>query len=231
MVRRRSIWFPAAFCLAAAAPDSGASGASEEGRIDDNQPAPLQPVEEAVADRHALSVSLREVDGGLREPDDFSDVFPVPGHDHLFMRAQGSLHAVFPQSTYVRWRGVLLPLVPDNTVLYIGPPSDSDIAAWYGAAASKRTRQGEPQGTSTRISGRIETRVELRVAEQSESNGTQTASARRATRSATKRPGQPTARKASPAAPKEIATDTGYRGQRLGALVRRAAAAARSQAD
>ena len=146
MVRRRSIWFAAALGLTAVAPVCGAVGqrtqlpvAARRAAPPAIQPATLQPVDQAVADRHALSVSLREVEGGLRVPDDFSDVFPVPGHDDLFMRAAGSIHAVFPKSTYARRRGMLVPLVPDNTVLYIGRPSESDIAAWYGDALPKRS--------------------------------------------------------------------------------------------
>ncbi len=239
MLRRRSIWFPAALGLTAAAPVCGEVGqlsqlpvAARRPAPPAIQPAPLRPVDQAVADRHALSVSLREVQGGLRVPDDFSEVFPVPGYDDLFMRAAGSIHAVFPKSTYVPRRGVLVALVPDNTVHYIGRPSASDIAAWHGAAAPKRTSQGNPeaQGAATHFSQRVDTRVELRVDTQDERNGTVTDSARRARRTAAKRPVQPTARRASPAAARRIATDTGYRGRRLGALVRRAAVAARSQA-
>ncbi len=240
MLRRRSIWFPAALGLTAAAPVSGEVGQMSQLPVAARrttppaiQPAPLRPVDQAVADRHALSVSLREVEGGLRVPDDFSEVFPVPGYDDLFMRTAGSIHAVFPKSTYVPWRGVLVPLVPDNTVHYIGRPSASDIAAWHGAAAPKRTSQEKPeaQGAATHLSQRVDTRVELRVDTQDELNGTVTASARRARRTAAKRPVQPTARRASPAAARRIATDTGYRGRRLGALVRRAAVAARSKRD
>ncbi len=240
MLRRRSIWFPAALGLTAAAPVSGEVGqisqlpvAARRTAPPAIQPAPLRPVDQAVADRHALSVSLREVEGGLRVPDDFSEVFPVPGYDDLFMRAAGSIHAVFPKSTYVPRRGVLVPLVPDNTVHYIGRPSASDIAAWHGTTARKRTSQGNPeaQGAATHLSQRVDTRVELRVDTQDEPNGSVTAWAQRARRTTAKRPVQPTVRRESSAAARRIAMDTGYRGRRLGALVRRAAAAARAQAS
>jgi hypothetical protein len=114
------------------------------------------PVDPGVADRHALSVSLREIDVGLQHPIGFDRVYRLPGFDDHFVRASGGLYAVFPQSIYAQTRFGDVPLIPAGTVFHIGDPTLS----LYGPQPDSPglgvdlTRYGRP------LSYRIESRVE-----------------------------------------------------------------------
>ncbi|MFM1935572.1 MAG: hypothetical protein RI990_531 [Planctomycetota bacterium] len=86
--------------------------------------APVQQVDSAAGDRHALSTSLRVMSVDL-SPHNFERVYQVPGRDDLMMRTNGALYAVFEQSTYARdpkQRGALRAVIPAATVFYIGRP-------------------------------------------------------------------------------------------------------------
>src|SRR5205814_2404538 len=73
---------------------------------------PLEPVDQAVEDINPLSMSLRHMQFDLRQPAGFEQVYAVPGHPDLLMRANGGLFAVFPQSVYAQGKSGLVPLVP-----------------------------------------------------------------------------------------------------------------------
>ena len=93
------------------------------GQTPGQQP-PVQQVDTAAGDRHALSTSLRVMSVDL-SPHNFERVYQVPGHDDLMMRTNGALYAVFEQSTYARdpqRRGALRAVIPAATVFYIGRP-------------------------------------------------------------------------------------------------------------
>jgi len=84
---------------------------------------PLKPVEAGVADVGPLSESLRAVDVRveLGNPTGFGRVYEVPGRPGQYMRIDGGLWAVFPQSVYVRDRkGNEVPEIPPGTEFYIG---------------------------------------------------------------------------------------------------------------
>jgi hypothetical protein len=84
----------------------------------------LDPIEQSIEDVSVLSMSLREIEPGLRQPNDFARVFRVPGRDGLFMRQQGGLYAVFPESVYkADKKGKLRAVVPSDTMFYIGRPT------------------------------------------------------------------------------------------------------------
>ena len=85
-------------------------------------PQDLVRVEENVGDVTVLSTSLRNLESGLQGPTRFKDVYLVPGRDGEFMRVDGALHAVFPQSIYLQTRQGIKPGVPPGTVYYIGAP-------------------------------------------------------------------------------------------------------------
>ena len=89
-----------------------------------NEPvsSPPVPLDQGVADQNPLSSSLRETQSGLREPSGFLQVYPVPGHPDLLMRINGGVYAVFPRSEYTAMHRRMLPLIPANTVFYIGAP-------------------------------------------------------------------------------------------------------------
>jgi hypothetical protein len=90
---------------------------------------PLQQVDQASADRHSLSQSLRVMPVDL-SPHNFERVYQVPGRDDLMMRTNGALYAVFEQSAYARdpkKKGAMKAVVPAATVFYIGRPDFSVI--------------------------------------------------------------------------------------------------------
>jgi hypothetical protein len=90
---------------------------------------PLQQVDQASADRHSLSQSLRVMPVDL-SPHNFERVYQVPGRDDLMMRSNGALYAVFEQSDYMRdpkKKGAMKAVVPAATVFYIGRPDFSVI--------------------------------------------------------------------------------------------------------
>ncbi len=83
------------------------------------------PLDESVEDRNVLSRSLRLVDPGLSMPDDFDQVYRVPGHPDQLMRVQGSVYAVFPYSVYKRdKKGNRFADIPAGTIFHIGGPPD-----------------------------------------------------------------------------------------------------------
>jgi hypothetical protein len=91
--------------------------------------APVQQVDSAAGDRHALSTSLRVMSVDL-SPHNFERVYQVPGRDDLMMRSNGALYAVFEQSDYMRdpkKKGAMKAVVPAATVFYIGRPDFSVI--------------------------------------------------------------------------------------------------------
>ena len=123
------------------------------------QEQPWQPVEQRVADQTELSKSLRVVEPGLRPPSDFAQVYRVPERDDLFVRVQGGLYAVFPQSVYTRRRGTVQAVVPHNTVIFIGPPTTEALEAW-GV-----TRPKPPPAATEGPGLRVDSRVNDRIAE------------------------------------------------------------------
>jgi len=90
-----------------------------------------RPLDQGVADRGALSESFRSFSVDLAVPMDFRQLFAVPSHDGNggidgatsgFYRAQGAIHAVFPESAYRSQGGFEMPLIPAGTVFHIGAP-------------------------------------------------------------------------------------------------------------
>jgi hypothetical protein len=112
---------------------------------------PLEPVDQMIEDVSVLSTSLREIEPGLRRPNDFSRVYRARGRGDRFMRVQGALFAEFPESVYGTTReGETLALVPDGTTFYIGPPPGLDDRPVLAAPREDLIR------------GRIDLRVDLR---------------------------------------------------------------------
>jgi hypothetical protein len=88
------------------------------------QQSALEPVDQTIEDISVLAESLREIETGLGHPSSFSRVYRARGAQDRFMRVQGGLYAVFPESVYgVDHGGHLQPLVPNDTIFYIGPPA------------------------------------------------------------------------------------------------------------
>jgi len=82
----------------------------------------LEPVEQTVEDVDPLARSIRRIERGLRQPTGFESVYRLPGDHDRFMRIDGGLYAVFPRSVYLNTRMGEVPLIPANTVFWIGPP-------------------------------------------------------------------------------------------------------------
>lgn len=95
---------------------------AEGGPQQDPADGPRRVMDPAVEDLGPLSESLRLLDTGLGLPGSFENVQAVPGYDDLYMRVAGGLYAVFPRSLYVSTRFGEAPIIPNDTVFYIGPP-------------------------------------------------------------------------------------------------------------
>ena len=113
----------------------------------------LEAVDQTIEDVSALSASLRKIETGLRQPGGFEHVYRVPGEDDRLMRIHGALHAVFPRSVYARDRKGLRPLIPNDTVFYVGPPG-VDVRGY-------ETRSNASAGA--RPSGRLNGRINLKL--------------------------------------------------------------------
>lgn len=87
----------------------------------------VEPVDQTIEDITILAESLREIEVGLGQPNDFRQVYRY--QDDQLMRVQGGLYAVFPESVYVKSEdGQVLPTIPPNTTFYIGPPPGPLVA-------------------------------------------------------------------------------------------------------
>jgi len=112
----------------------------------------LEPIDQTIADVSVLSMSLRKIEPGLRQPNDFSRVFRIPGKHDMFMRQQGGLYAVFPESVYgVDKKGNVQAVIPNDTMFYIGRPPMLD---------AEPTPDDPPAGGLRQ--GRIDLRIDLR---------------------------------------------------------------------
>jgi len=80
----------------------------------------LKPVEQSVEDVSQLSTSFRYIEPGLLKPSGFDRVYRYSGRTDFFVRIDGATHAVFPKSTYVPSRHGDIATVPPGTVFYIG---------------------------------------------------------------------------------------------------------------
>ena len=81
---------------------------------------PLKPVEQSVEDVSQLSTSFRYIEPGLLQPSGFDQVYRYSGRTDFFVRIDGATHAVFPRSTYVPSRQGDIATIPPGTVFYIG---------------------------------------------------------------------------------------------------------------
>ncbi len=183
----------------------------------------LKPLDQRVEDISPLSRSLRSVERGLSAPTGFNQVYRFPGQEDLYMRVNGGIHAVFPQSAYSSGRNGPIPLIPAGTIFYIGQP-DLD-----------RTGQADP--STPQDEGRIgEDRYgRLNLREYPERSGQ--AKQRWTSRSATTVPftgvdmrqtreGSPIV---NPSNPSTIVTDARYRENRIRELMQSAANAMRDR--
>ena len=121
------------------------------------QTLPLEAVEQRVSDISGLDLSLRQVQTGLLQPNNFKELYRSPVDDG-FARIQGGLYAVFPRSVYAakkdkQKRTVVYPVVPAGTVFYIGPPPGWTLSTALDEAASRQ----EPD--PARIEGRLDLRI------------------------------------------------------------------------
>ncbi len=118
----------------------------------DNQ---LIPIEQTVEDVSRLSTSFRYIEPGLVQPAGFEQVFRYSGRTDLFVRVDGAIHAVFPQSIYEPVKRGVRPTVPPGTVFYIGDPQLQD------ALSGNFPQPAQTEGLSNNDSpGRLMWRVE-----------------------------------------------------------------------
>jgi len=186
-------------------------------------PQNLQPVDPTVEDTGPLSISLRELQVDLRGPVGFEHIYRVPGHeDDLYMRVDGGLLAVFPQSVYTDTRWGPVPIIPNNTVFYIGAESMESLLVrdW-----SPRELWKDPLGL--RIDGRIDLAADEPDDPEAHAERDLPAAPRQPIAPSTGRePGRDGGPPRAGHEARTIVTDPSYRAHRLRELMRRAAEAA-----
>ncbi len=117
-------------------------------------PSQLVPVDQRIEDVSPLGLSLREMQPTLREPNSFQELYRFRGDDENLVRVQGGLYLVFQRSIYGSdKKGNVFPLVPPNTVFYIGPPP-----GWTVSAAVQAVARSEVADAA-----RIDDRLDLRI--------------------------------------------------------------------
>lgn len=180
----------------------------------------LKPLDQMVEDTSPLSISLRQIERGLREPTAFDQVYRVPDRDHLLMRIEGGIYAIFPQSMYTRGKNGILPLIPAGTVFHIGYP---DLERFGQVDAS--TRQGEDGVGDDPYEDRLNLRVDPRRARQTGVRrtklGTSTVPFTGLGRQRLERVPETVRQSVAPT----IVTDADYRADRIRALMQSAAKA------
>ncbi len=102
----------------------------------------LTPVEAGIADRNAMSESMRVMPYEMRQPSGFTTLYAVDARPDMMVRGNGAVYAVFPQGDYalatVKKRKVVQTLVPAGTVYYIGEPDWRNI--WLPGIRGMRPR-------------------------------------------------------------------------------------------
>jgi hypothetical protein len=117
-------------------------------------PSQLVPVDQRIEDVSPLGLSLRQMQPTLRQPNNFQELYRFRGDDENLVRAQGGLYLVFQRSIYgADKKGKVYPLVPPNTVFYIGPPPGWMISSAVTAVASSEMADA----------ARIDDRLDLRI--------------------------------------------------------------------
>jgi hypothetical protein len=110
------------------------------------EPFTFTPVDEGVGDFNPLATSLRVIDAGLAVASGFEQVYRVPGRDDRFMRVQGGVYAVFPNSVYSRTSTKAS--VPPGTTFYIGSPAfqfiELELARQARGTVDHGVAAGEP---------------------------------------------------------------------------------------
>ncbi|MBT8485082.1 MAG: hypothetical protein HKO59_03230 [Phycisphaerales bacterium] len=189
---------------------------------------PAESLEAGVADVDPLARGLRLLQRDLQTPSGFDRVFRVPTRDDLLMRVNGGLYAVFPQSVYAQTRVGPIPVVPDNTIFYIGAESlPVTPSALRSITASAATRLINPK-----LDLKEERREQVLTADGQSPLATPQPVMTRAPLASAAAGVEPPAATPSPVRAGVIMSDTHYRAVRLKTLMRRAARAALAdQAD
>ena len=107
----------------------------------------LTPVDQGLADLHSLAASLR-TDLAVHPPTDhLVNVYTDPAHPDQFVRVDGAMKVVFPNSVYAQTRYGQVPLVPAGTVFHF---DESGAQAMPGVLVDMRV----PDGTTARANPR-----------------------------------------------------------------------------
>lgn len=179
----------------------------------------LKPLDQTVEDTSPLSISLRQIERGLREPTAFDQVYRVPDRDDLLMRIEGGIYAIFPQSVYTHGKNGTLPLIPAGTVFYIGYP---DLERLGRVDASTRQVEGrvgdDPYG---RLNLRVDPRRAMQTGVRRTMLGTSTVPFTGLGRQRPERVPQTVRQSVAPT----IVTDADYRADRIRELMQSAAKA------
>lgn len=113
------------------------------GRAQSQSSPQLIPADQRVEDHNPLARSLRVVEDGLAAPAGFRQLYRLRGIENRFVRGQGALFAVFPESVYAPTRQGEVALVPAGTVFYIGLPDAERIRDDAGISDGRAMRDPE----------------------------------------------------------------------------------------
>lgn len=123
----------------------------------------LQTVDEGVADRGSNTVSLRRIELDLRQDTGFDHLYEAPGRPDLFMRRDGAITAVFPQSFYAVSKGGMMPVIPPGTIFFIGDPQVNDPAFPAPIGFTERPPQPTPAPAARQNSTPLSLPIDARV--------------------------------------------------------------------
>lgn len=112
------------------------------------QEEPLTPVDQTISDISPIGTSLQLLQQDFGAPQGFDRVYTSPSFPGKFVRVEGALWVVFPQSRYVQTDNGLQAVLPENAVFYIGGPPES---------AHERAAEAPP--SKNYLNGMITTRV------------------------------------------------------------------------
>jgi len=79
-----------------------------------------RPIDQGLADRNTLGTSLRSLPQAIDEGRSFGRLYVDPQRSDRFLRRQGGLAAVFPQSVYIGEGANGIAVVPPGTIFELG---------------------------------------------------------------------------------------------------------------
>lgn len=127
------------------------------------RPPRLRPVDQGYVDRTALSASLKIAPMDMAAvPIGFSRLYQIEGDPDHFVRGNGGLYAIFPQSVYEQTKKGLAPTWGPSTVFSIGMPRSWFLVHDAPGPSNGGYLQDHRDPGTARIDGRVDRSVATR---------------------------------------------------------------------